>query len=148
MNTEHVGAKILSEHQGLRAHLRALEAHVRQPTVSDAALQTLREMVSKLIDLCSEHFRLEEQAGLHVQIREASPRLASRSEKLLDEHARLLDALRRLMVDCSVPSLSKGDAEALDRRVLVVIEALREHERTENEVMLDAYWDDLGGESG
>lgn len=148
MSTKNVGATILSEHERLRVQLRALERQVRQAPASDAALQTLCEGLTRLVDLCTEHFRLEEEAGLHLQIREASPRLASRLEKLLSDHSRLLDELRQLAADCSDQSLAAPGAEPLNARALGVVAALREHERAENEVMMDAYWDDLGGESG
>jgi iron-sulfur cluster repair protein YtfE (RIC family) len=148
MNTDDIGAKILSEHKDLRALLQALDRHVQQPVGSDAWLENLRETLSGLVDLCSEHFRLEEQAGLHVQIREQSPRLASRLEKLLSDHRRILDALRKLVADLPRESIASSEADPLKERVLGVLEAVHEHEQAENEVMMDAYWVDLGGEAG
>ena len=148
MNTENVGAKILSEHEDLRALLQRLERHVQQPGGSDGWLEKLRESLSRLVDLCSEHFRLEEQAGLHVQLREESPRLAFRLEKLLSDHSGILEALRKLVTDLPTEVSAPGDADTLKERVLGVVEAVHEHERAENEVMMDAYWEDLGGEAG
>ena len=148
MNTDHVGAKILSEHEGLRALLQAVERHIQQPAGSDGWLEKLRESLSGLIDVCSEHFRLEEQAGLHVQLREESPRLAFRLEKLLSDHSGILEALRKLVTDLPTEAIASGDADPLKERVLGVLEAVHEHERAENEVMMDAYWEDLGGEAG
>ena len=148
MNTENVGAKILSEHENLRALLQKLERQVQQPAGSDAWLEKLRELLSGLVDLCSEHFRLEEQAGLHVQLREQSPRLAFRLEKLLSDHFRILEALQNLVTDVSPDSVASGESAPLKERILGVLEAVHEHERAENEVMMDAYWDDLGGEDG
>ena len=148
MNTEHVGAKILSEHEDLRALLQTLERQVQQPAGPDAWLENLRETLSRLVDLCSEHFRLEEQAGLHVQLREQSPRLAFRLEKLLSDHARILEALRKLVTDLPIESIASGGVDPLKERVLGVLEAVHEHERAENEIMMDAYWQDLGGEAG
>lgn len=148
MNTDNIGAKILSEHENLRALLQTLEQQVQQPAGSDAWLQNLRETLSRLVDLCSEHFRLEEQAGLHVQLREQSPRLAFRLERLLVDHFRILEALRKLVAVLPTESIASGEAGPLKERVLGVLEAVDEHERAENEVMMDAYWEDLGGEAG
>lgn len=148
MNTENVGAKILTEHEDLRALLQASERHVQQPAGSDAWLENLRETLSGLVELCVEHFRLEEQAGLHVQLREQSPRLAFRLENLLSDHLRILEALRKLVTDLPIESIASGEADRVKERVLGVLEAVREHERAENEVMMDAYWEDLGGETG
>lgn len=148
MGTENVGATILSQHETLRSRLRALEEQVRQPVASDAALQSLSEMLSSLVALCSAHFRREEDAGLHLELREASPRLASRLEKLLADHTRLLEQLRELAADCSDASRARAESPPVNERALDVVSALRAHERAENEVMMDAYWDDLGGESG
>lgn len=148
MSTDDIGAKILSDHENLRAVLQTLEQHVQQPSGSDAWLENLRETLSRLVDLCSEHFRLEEQAGLHVQLREQSPRLAFRLEKLLSDHFRILETLRRLVTDLPTESIAPGEASPLKERVLDVLGAVDRHERAENEVMMDAYWQDLGGEAG
>lgn len=148
MNTNNVGAKILSEHQHLRALLKALEQHLQQPGESDVWLTGLRDMLAGLVDVCSEHFKLEEEAELHVQLREQSPRLASRLEKLLAEHARILAELQKLVADLATPSAAPGQTERLKQQVSSALEEVRQHERAENEVMMDAYWDDLGGEAG
>lgn len=147
MNTENVGAEILSEHEDLRAVLQALERLVQQPAGSDAWLESLGKTLSGLVELCSKHFRFEEEAGLHVQLREQSPRLAFRLERLLSDHSQILKALQKLVTDLPT-SIASGEANPLKERVLGVVEALREHERAENEVMMDVYWDDLGGEAG
>ena len=148
MNTENIGAKILSQHKDLRALLQALERHIQQPAGSDAWLESLREALSGLVDLCSEHFTLEEQTGLHVELREQSPRLAFRLEKLLSDHSRILEALRKLVAGLPTESIASSEADPLKERVLGVLEAFHEHERAENEIMMDAYWEDLGGEAG
>lgn len=148
MNTENIGAQILSDHKDLRALLEALERHVALSAGSEAWIGGLRETLSSLVDLCSEHFQLEERIGLHVQLREQSPRLAFRLEKLLAEHSRILDALRTLVTDLPTETPAAREADALKERVRGVLEAVQEHERSENEVMMDAYWDDLGGEAG
>ena len=148
MNTENVGAKILAEHEELRALLRALEQQVRQSAGSDAWLENLRDTLSRVVDLCSEHFRLEEQAGLHVELREQSPRLAFRLEKLVSDHSRILEALQKLVTELPTESIASGGVDPLRERVLGALEAVREHERAENEIMMEAYWQDLGGEAG
>jgi len=148
MNAVNVGDKILSEHENLRALLRALEQQVEQSADSDAWLENLRETLSRLVDLCAEHFELEERAGLHVELREQSPRLASRLEKLLSDHSRILGALRRLVTDLPTESTASGGVDALKERILDTVAAVHEHERAENEIMMDAYWEDLGGEAG
>ncbi len=148
MTAVNVGNKILSEHEDLRALLRALEQQVQQSAGSDAWLEKLRGTLSRLVDLCSEHFELEERAGLHVELREQSPRLASRLEKLLSDHSRILEALRRLVTDLPTESTASGGVDTLKERILGMVAAVHEHERAENEIMMDAYWEDLGGEAG
>ncbi len=148
MNTSNVGEKILAEHKHLRTLLRESEGHLEQPADSAAWLEGLREMLSGLIAVCSEHFELEEQNGMHVQLRDQSPRLAHRLKELLSDHARLLEALQQLVADLPTRTVAPNEAGPLKDRVLGVLGELREHERAENEVMMDAYWDDLGGEAG
>ncbi|MGD8316864.1 MAG: hemerythrin domain-containing protein [Myxococcales bacterium] len=148
MNTENTGAQILSEHKHLRALLQALEQHLQQPVDSDAWLPRLRNMLSGLVDLCSDHFRLEEETGLHIQLRDQSPRLASRLEQLLSDHSRILDELQKVAADLPTDSVVANEVGPLKERALGALQDIREHERAENEVMMDAYWDDLGGEAG
>jgi len=148
MNTENVGARILSEHKNLRALLRKVERSVQQPAGSDAWMENLRRTLSDLVDLCAEHFRLEEQAGLHVQLRDQSPRLAFRLQKLLAEHSGILDTLEKLVTELPAQAVTSRDVEPLKQSVSVALEAVRQHERAENEVMMDAYWEDIGGEAG
>ena len=148
MSTESIGAKILSEHKDLRALLRALEQHAQRPAGSREWAESVLAPLSELADRCSEHFRLEEQAGLHVQLRDQSPRLAFQLERLLSEHSQILEVLRKLVKNLQAQALAQGEAEPLKERVLAAVEAVREHERAENEAMMDAYWEDLGGEAG
>ncbi|MBW2509422.1 MAG: hemerythrin domain-containing protein [Deltaproteobacteria bacterium] len=148
MSTESVGAQILSEHKDLRGLLRGLEQQAQRPVGSRGWVESVRAPLSQLADRCSEHFRLEEQAGLHVQLRDQSPRLAFKLERLLSEHGQILEVLSNLVGDLSREAAPPGEAEPLKERVLAAVEAIREHERAENEAMMDAYWEDLGGEAG
>ena len=148
MNAEHLGAKILSEHKDLRGVLQALEQHLEQPADSDRWLEHLREALSGLVDLCSDHFAVEEETGLHVELREQSPRLAFRLEKLVSEHDGILDTLRKLVTDLPAKAVGPNEANPCKDRVQRALETVRSHERAESEIMMDAYWDDLGGESG
>lgn len=111
-------------------------------------MENLRRTLSDLVDLCAEHFRLEEQAGLHVQLRDQSPRLAFRLQKLLAEHSGILDTLEKLVTELPAQAVTSRDVEPLKQSVSVALEAVRQHERAENEVMMDAYWEDIGGEAG
>ena len=148
MTTEKVGAEILSDHNTLRALIGALEKHFQQRADAELWYETLREKVSALVDLCCEHFRLEEQSGLHVQLRQQSPRHAFRLEKLLGEHASILAGLQNLATDLATDSITAIETDSLKERVLLALESVRQHESAENEVMTDVYWDDLGGEAG
>ena len=146
MNARDVGAKILSDHRDLRGALQALEQHLQQPADSQGWIGSLRDGLSGLVDLCSAHFEVEEQTGLHIQLREQSPRLAFRLERLVSDHRRILEGLQELARDLPAETIGRNEADPLKERVLRALETLHEHERAENEIMMDAYWDDLGGE--
>ena len=148
MNADKVETRILSDHKDLRGVLHALEQHLHQPLDSDGWLGNLREELCGLVDLCSVHFGLEEETGLHVELRERSPHLASRLERLVSDHGRILGALQKLVTDLPEPSTALNQAHPLKAAVLEALQTLREHERAENAIMMEAYWDDLGGESG
>ena len=148
MSADEVEAKILADHKDLRGVLEALETHVDQSADSDDWATTLQGAFCGLVDLCTAHFGLEEETGVHLELRQESPHLASRLEKLLSDHGRILGALRTLTADLARPSGERDDVERLKARALEALEALREHERAESAIMMEAYWDDLGGESG
>lgn len=148
MNADDIGAKILSDHEDLGGLLQALEQHLVQPTDSDGWLGSLRESLSGLVDLCSTHFKVEEETGLHIELREQSPRLAGRLERLISDHDRILGTLQKLIADLPAETIGPAEAGPFKERVLSAVETLHEHERAENEIMMDAYWDDLGGEAG
>ena len=147
MNANELGAKILSDHKDLRGVLQALEEHLEQPTDSHGWLRSLRETLAGLLELCTAHFRLEEETGVHVQLREDSPHLASRLERLASDHSRILEELKKLVA--ALPhSIELEATVSLKATVLGALDNLREHERAESAIMMDAYWDDLGGEGG
>lgn len=149
MTTDEIGAQILSEHNDLRAVLQALEEHLRQPADSGGWLSSLQDELSGLLNLCSAHFRVEEEGGLHIQLRDQAPRLASRLEKLVSDHSRILESLQVLLTELQAETFRPNEPDPpCKKQVLRVLESLREHERAENEVMMDTYWNDLGGESG
>ena len=148
MTADEIEAQILSDHKDLRGVLQALEEHLEQPIDSEGWLPSLSEALGSLLDLCTAHFQLEEETGLHVQLREESPHLATRLERLASDHCRILEELGKLLADLPVHSIELDETAPLKATVLGTLDILREHERAESAVMMDAYWDDLGGESG
>lgn len=146
------GAKseILSNHGDLREMLRGLEQHLWQPVDSVGQwLATLREALHDLVEACRAHFRDEEVGGLHLQLRQHSPRLTIRLQQLVFDHPRILVALQDLAVHFPANEvITRNELRSLKERVQSTLEMVHAHERAETRVTMDAYWDDLGGESG
>lgn len=142
--------QILSDHGNLRERLQGLEQHLWQPVDSVGEwLTTLREALHDLAEECRAHFRDEEFGGLHHQLRDHSPRLTFRLQRLVFDHPRILAALKDLAAHFPVDELMKrNELRSLKERVQSALEMVHAHERAETKVAMDAYWDDLGGESG
>jgi predicted membrane chloride channel (bestrophin family) len=139
---------ILSDHEDLREMMRGLEQHLWQATDLDREwLTTLRKALHDFAEACRAHFRDEERGGLHLQLRDRSPRLAFRLQQLVYDHPRILVALQELVADFPPDEAMKpNELRSLKERVQSALEVVHAHERAETEITMDAYWDDLGGE--
>jgi len=142
--------EILDDHAHVRGLLGGLEEHLDRPVEPEAEWRSeLQVTLSDLHRRLQRHFKSEEKGGVHERLMQEAPRLAHRLDELFADHPAILERLTGLLASLS----EEGGASPLDVRALTdgtrqLIEQLSEHEASENEVMLDAYWDDLGGEGG
>jgi hemerythrin len=132
--TDDSHATIEDDHRQIRALLMDLGAA--------ADLSRMLEVVDTLHPILVEHFQREEEPeGLYAEIRQLRPEFDGKLKALERQHALFLDMIRRLRSSISTV------AEQLDRLSEVksaLIASVDEHEQTETNLMLDAYYLDLG----
>ncbi len=135
---------VLSEHQHIRRLVDSVEAALEKPRVSAEWLDQLSPLVRQVAAAAGPHFDGEE-AEFFVDVRERLPRFGVTVDKLIQQHERLksdfAEAVR--LVD-TISFADTADLDALATRMTKALRLLRTHEEQENELMLMAYWQDLG----
>ena len=108
-----------------------------------AWIQGVRDELKEMVQLLDEHFRHEEEEGLHEEIAEALPNASLRLDGLLGEHQTLLSRVKGLG-DQAAATTKPGEDGALRAAASEFFALLDEHERAERELFLAA----LEGEGG
>lgn len=123
------------DHQGLRSRVAALRLIAASPT--EPKPDDFADRVLELVATVGNHFRLEEESGMFVDITAQSPELGSRVQGLLEQHHEL-----RHRFSSIVDRLVSG--EEIAPALVEALDALIAHERAETELIQDAYLTDLG----
>jgi len=106
------------------------------------------DLARRLVDLHDKlvvHFRHEERDGLFETLTRISPGAARKIELLSAEHRGMLDEVRAVM--SSAMRYSEGAAienPHLRRRLIELLDRLREHEQDETDLMQRLEYRDLG----
>jgi iron-sulfur cluster repair protein YtfE (RIC family) len=142
------------QHRDLMRRRRSVERELSALAIlaeeegGDEAEETVMRVLSLLTALrreLKEHFALEESVGFLAAAADAAPRLSRRASRLTREHADVDAALARLLQDL----LSSQKAPERWATLLEVFAGLSEtllaHERAEEEMVRQAFMDDLGG---
>jgi len=90
-----------------------------------------------------EHFRFEEQNGYMGAVRKREPRLEHTIQQLEEEHRQLLRSLETLL---GVVQAATSLDNVFREKVRAWVERVRHHEARENEVIQDAYNQDISAE--
>jgi hemerythrin len=142
----HTGAyDIFNEHQHIRRLVDALEVAIdKRQTGSIEWLDEARPVLIELSSGLLSHFRGEE-TELFGDITNRLPRHAATVERLIEQHRRLATDFGRTASDAT--TLDPTHTETVNGFLTVLSKALkllRAHEEQENELMLIAFWQDLG----
>ena len=111
----------------------------------EATLMRAMSLLTALHRELKEHFVLEESAGLLAAAADAAPRLSRRVSLVGREHAELDAGLARILDDLLSSQKSPERWAALLESFGRLSEALLAHERAEEEMVREAFMDDLGG---
>jgi len=138
--TENSAAEALGRaHAALLDDLRKLEESVDLP--SGNGLAEVRTRLTATATHIAQHFRYEEQGGYMETLRKREPRLELAIQHLAQEHRLLsqsLDALRESAATATeVDDLLRGHIQRWVNHV-------RQHETRENDLVQDAYNQDIG----
>lgn len=136
---------VLSEHQHIRRMVDSLEVALEKR--AQGGREWLDEVTPVLIELATglaAHFKGEE-AEFFTDVNHRLPRHAPTVERLVEQHKRLsqdfaIVAGQVHALDLANPGVVDGFVSLLSK----TLKLLRTHEEQENELMLLAYWQDLG----
>jgi hemerythrin-like domain-containing protein len=136
---------VLSEHQHIRRLVDSIEIALEKRSQSGRGwLEELEPVLAELANGLSSHFRGEE-AEFFSDVGKRLPRHVPTIDRLIEQHARLLRDFEA--VATTAKNLDTGSAEQVSAFAVALskcLKALRTHEEQENELMLVAYWQDLG----
>jgi hypothetical protein len=111
----------------------------------EATLMRAMSLLTALQRELKEHFVLEESAGLLAAAADAAPRLSRRVGLVGREHAELDVAAARILDDLLSSQRSPERWAVLLESFERLSESLLAHERAEEEIVREAFMDDLGG---
>jgi iron-sulfur cluster repair protein YtfE (RIC family) len=133
--------RIQEEHHELRELLgkihQALTQHRQDIAEVSSLLNTLKDQIE-------EHFREEEEGGFFEQITDQAPRLQHRAGEVRDQHADLSERISQLCVQASTGSGDESWWQEMERQFHDFSKELMHHEGRENELLQDAYAQDIG----
>ncbi|MCA9246249.1 MAG: hemerythrin domain-containing protein [Planctomycetales bacterium] len=108
------------------------------------AAEALRLSITKLADLALGHFEHEEHGGYLCEVIEQAPRLSERAETLKAQHATMRDDLSQLVELVDQVAAGQMSVNKLRENLNAFLRSLLDHESAENELVQEAYTDDIG----
>jgi hypothetical protein len=136
-----VADTLIQAHGMLLEDLRKLE-ETAGSSAGDGALALVGRLDATRTHLL-EHFRFEEHNGYMDAVRKREPRLERAIQQLADEHRQLARSLDALLAEARGAT---GTSAALRTQVQNWVEAVRQHEIRENDLIQDAFHLDIGPE--
>ncbi len=136
---------IRSKHFALRQQIRTLEELFAEPP--GAGVERARRTLTLLEDFdlgLREHFAVEEKGGYFADILKVAPRLSRRAARLEQNHKEFSERLQSLLALVRYAVDAPDDWERVTSAVERFLQALRAHEDEENELVREAFMDDLG----
>lgn len=117
----------------------------RQPDREGRWLLRLRDALPRLASTLREHFRAEEEGPLYRALPVSFPRFALRLEKLEAEHVRILETVDSVTARAGTLSDPEMyEMRELNAQVQLIVATIRRHEAEENEIVIEAHWDEVG----
>jgi hypothetical protein len=133
------------EHRRISAMLGDLDRWLDQPVdCARAWTECLRERLEPLVAILEPHFIGEESSPLYRDVPIEDPRFAPSLDRLFGEHEAIVDELQTIAREaCGTTDPPAAQIRELTLRTKRMIFTLKRHESEENEIIQQAYWDDL-----
>ena len=136
--------KIRARHHALHQQIRALEQLLEQREEPDEArVREALVLFEGFEPILEEHFAVEEQGGYFSDVLAVAPRLTRWATRLERNHGDFRARLQRLL------ELAHNAVDAPDKwskvisGVAIFLQKLKEHEAEENDLVRQAFMDDL-----
>lgn len=137
---------VLEEHRTLTARVSELDDRVAQGAVRGPSWASdLQKLTLEVLEHLKGHFSGDAEGNLFAEISMSCPHLSGRLATLASEHSKILESFRQVAERAG--SYRAGDSEAELRLCLqaqAAVATLRRHEAEENEIIMRAFWEDLG----
>lgn len=134
--------RFFEEHERIEALLEELETAVSK---RDRPPSEVIRLLSELPVHLEAHFAFEEAGRFFDEGMLRAPHLQPKADKILAEHSPLVDAAKALATDAAGDDPgSPGWWERVRDRFLAVKNDLSRHEHAENDLVQEAYIQDLG----
>jgi hypothetical protein len=92
------------------------------------------------------HFEVEEEGGFFTQVVARAPRLADQVGQLSDEHKSMTKTVESLCIEAANGDGSAAWWEKNDADFHRLSKELMQHENHENQILQDAYTEDIGSD--
>jgi len=128
-------------------HLREIIFEFRVVLATrDATRRQVATRLKELTQQVLDHFDHEESGGYFGEAIDAAPRLSERADALLAEHAQMAEQLVALQHRAATQISSTRWWHALESDFIDFMDRFSAHEKAENALLQEAYFDDIGAE--
>jgi iron-sulfur cluster repair protein YtfE (RIC family) len=136
----------LDEHRGCMRLLSAVEECLdRKPQDRRQWLVDLKGALGALSPVLCRHFDTEESGPMFRELPIKKPRLADQLSALEAEHPVMVAQLEEILDSLSdLDDPEVFELRELNARVQLFVARLRRHEAAENELVIQAHWDEVG----
>jgi len=143
--TEKPNVRYLEEHKRINGVVATLEQWLGDKKAPEEWVPAVMHHLSELGEVLAPHFRGEREGALYTEAPVKVPHLAQKIERLMTEHQAFLTELGA--IHATAQASMDPDAALMNSirdRTVALIAALRQHKAEENEILMAAFWDDLG----
>ena len=132
--------RILEDHLALKKLMQQIDDALASHTATVAAVS---DLLARLGDNLVKHFALEEEGGYFAEALLRSPQLLAKANDLLTQHPKMC-TLARDLVDISPVQDNERWWQETRQRFQAFKAELLKHERNEDQLLQEAYTQDLG----
>jgi len=134
------------EHRGCMEVVAEVERCLDcQPDREGRWVSRLLESLPKLATTLRSHFEVEQQGPLYRKLPISFPRFAHRLEQLEAEHVRILEVVDGAVARArDLQTAEMYEIRELNAQVQLIVATIRRHEAEEDEILVQAHWDEVG----